>query len=95
MARVEIADDTFHALQRIASGTGSELDALVECALSPLIELERLSDDEWLRRWDAVIARIRAGVPEGITAEDIDRDLDAAIAGCEVVSVRAFLEVLP
>lgn len=80
VARIEIADETYRALTRLAEARGSDVNALVECALTSFVDFEALGDDQWQERRDAAITRIRAGIPEEITEAEVDADIDAAIA---------------
>ena len=80
MAKVEIADETFRAIERFAETRGSDVNAVVECAITSFVDLEAVDDEQWQRRWDAAIARIRSGIPKDISDAEIDADIAAAIA---------------
>lgn len=80
MAKVEIADETFQALTRFAESRGSDVSALVECAITSFVDFEALDDEQWQERWDAAIARIRSGIPKDITDAEVDADIEATIS---------------
>lgn len=80
MAKVEIADETFRALMRFAEAHGSDVNALVECAITSFVDFEALDDERWQERWDSAVARIRSGIPTDITGAEVDADIEAAIA---------------
>src|SRR5437763_1300175 len=47
--------------------------------LAPAEELHRLEpDSEWQQRLDEIVARIRNGIPEGISPDEIEADITAA-----------------
>jgi predicted transcriptional regulator len=78
MPSVQLQQDTLAALERIAARRGSDLPATVEAALSQFIALEELTDEQYQRAWDILLREIRAGVPRGITPDEIEADIDAA-----------------
>ena len=78
MPSVQLEQDTLAALERIAARRGSDLKATVEAALSQYIALEELTEEQYQRAWDIILREIRVAVPQGVSAEEIEADIDAA-----------------
>jgi hypothetical protein len=78
MPSVQLEQDTLAALERIAARRGSDLRATVEAALSQFIALEELTEEQYQRAWDILLSEVRAGIPPGVTIEEIEADIDAA-----------------
>ena len=78
MPSVNIAPATYEALKRVAEKTGSDVAATLERAVTQFLSLEEMSEEEYQRQWDELLAEVRANIPPGITPEQVDADIDAA-----------------
>jgi len=79
MPSVNISDETYEKLQRVAATTGRTPDDTAEDLLQGPLCTEPLSADEWQRRWDELRARTLARIPPGISNEEIEADVLAAV----------------
>lgn len=80
MTTVDVKNESYDALKRLADARGSSIETLVEKAISDLLLREASSPEEWLRRWSEVQADIQSRLPADISEEEIEADIDAAIA---------------
>lgn len=80
MAAVEIRPESYKALQALAESKGASIEMLLEMAVEDLLRRQDTNPNDWLRRWHALQAEIQTNMPPGVTAEEIEADIDAAIA---------------
>jgi predicted transcriptional regulator len=80
MATIQVQNETLEAIKHIALVEGSDVAATIERALAQFIAVKRVKEASLQKRWDEVIATIRAGVPAELSAEEIEADIDAAVA---------------
>ncbi len=79
MAHVDIKPESYDALKVLAERQGSTVESMVQMAVEDLIRRQESSPDEWLKRWRAVQFEIQAGMPDGVSGEEIEREIDEAI----------------
>src|SRR5213595_1308040 len=84
MPTVDIAavrDDFEATLSRVIEGKERVIltrEGKPVAVLAPAEELHRLEpDSEWQHRLDEIVARIRSGMPEGISPDEIEADITA------------------
>lgn len=80
MSTVEVKPDSYEELRRLAAARGSSVENLVELAISDLLRRQASSAEDWLHRWKALQAEIQRKMPSGVNGEEIEADIDAAIA---------------
>ena len=78
MATINVQQSTFEAIKQIAERSGSDVAATVERALEQFIATQEMSDEEYRDAWAQLRRDVQAHMPAGITAEEIERDIDAA-----------------
>ena len=78
MPKVDVPSGTYEAIERIAARSGTDIAATVAEALSQFIHLKEMSDGEYQREWDVVLATIAASRPSAVTAAEVESDIDAA-----------------
>jgi hypothetical protein len=78
MATINVQESTFKAIKQIAERSGSVVAATVERALEQFIATEEMSDEEYRNAWEQLRRDVRAHMPADVTAEEIERDIDAA-----------------
>lgn len=79
MATINVQQSTFEAIKQIAERSGSDVAATVERALEQFIAAQELSDEEYRDAWDRLLADIRSHIPKGLSPDEIEADIDAAI----------------
>lgn len=79
MATINVQQSTFEAIQGIAESEGSDVNATIEKALAEFIAARHMGDAAFQQRWDKVLADIRSHIPEELTPDEIESDIDAAV----------------
>jgi Tfp pilus assembly protein PilN len=77
-ATFELPEDTVAALQALARSRGAEVDEVAREALQEFVAASGMSDDEYQRRWDALLERVRNRIPGDVTPDDIEAEINAA-----------------
>jgi hypothetical protein len=80
MPTVEVNRESYESLKQLADARGSSVQALVQLAVDDLVRRQQSTPDDWLQRWRELQATIQARIPEGLTADEIEADIDAAVA---------------
>lgn len=74
---VQVPDEQARELAHLAAQEHRSLDELVQLALGDYLARRRRARSDWVRRFDDVVARFRAGVPPDMTPEEIEADITA------------------
>jgi hypothetical protein len=80
MPSVNLSLETYEKLKQLADERGCTPEAAIELAVSRELRSERLSPGEWQREWDSLVASIRARIPEDNSPEELEADIDVAVA---------------
>ena len=88
---VYLDEEQARQLRRLAGENGRSFAAMVREALGEYLERRgagpiarvtapprQIPEDEWQARWDAVLQRLRAGVPSDMSPEEIEAEITAA-----------------
>jgi hypothetical protein len=78
--KVVLADGDLRALERLAAVEGSTIERLVQQAVRDYLARYAEPDPDWQRRFDDLIARIQNRIPPEIGPEEIEADVNAALA---------------
>jgi predicted transcriptional regulator len=82
---IELDEERDRALRHLAEREGRTVSAVVQQAVDDYLARRdghwSPPDDEWRAAFDAAVARLRGnGPPPDMTAEEIDAEVDAAVA---------------
>ena len=80
MPSVNLSQETYEKLKKLAERRHSSLGDAVEKALDAEAAEQAKLDARWRQEWDDLVATIRSRVPRDRTAEEIDADIDATVA---------------
>ena len=77
---IELDEEQVRELERLAAKDRQTVDELVREAVNGYLAQRGRDWTDWNRRFNALVARFREGVPPGITPEEIEADITAARA---------------
>jgi hypothetical protein len=77
---VVLTDGDLRALERLAATEGSTIENLVQQAVHDFLARHAGPDPDWQRRFDDLITRIQSRIPPEIGPDEIEADVNAAIA---------------
>ena len=80
MPSVNISDETYEKLRALATRKGCTMDAVAQIAVNHELLLSEMTEEEYQQRWDDLLRRMRSGVPAGVTEDEIEADVAAAVA---------------
>lgn len=74
---IEISDRQAKELQRLAVADRRNIGDLVQTAIGDYVARRTRDRSDWIRRFDRVVAQIRAGVPSEMTPAEIEDEITA------------------
>jgi hypothetical protein len=77
---IEFDEDLIRALERAATVEGRSVDELIRQAVEGYLAQRERDWSSWDDRFTALVARIQANLPPGMTSEEIEADISAARA---------------
>lgn len=77
---VDLDEPSLRALTERAAAEGMSAADLVRLLVVRYLAAPPANDQAWQDRWDQLLAEFRAGVPAGVTPEEIEADVIAARA---------------
>ena len=88
-ANFYVDEGRLKALKHLAVSEESSVAELVREAIDLLLvtRVDRLEREDWRERLRAIVEEVHTGVPKGISIQEVEADVEAAIA--EVRSARA------
>lgn len=75
---IELPGDQLSQLERLAAREHRSVDELVQFAVGDYLARRTRDWSEWGRRFDELVARVRAHVPADVTSEEIEADITLA-----------------
>lgn len=78
MPSIQVSRETFERIQRLAAERGRTLGEVVDEVFSAGANIAR-TQAEWTEIWDRIRADVQSRVPPGMTDDELDAEVDAAI----------------
>jgi len=75
---VELELSDVLALEALAAHDQRSLEDILTLAVRNYVSRRTMDDAEWKGRWEKAITTLRSGVPEDLTAEEIEAEASAA-----------------
>jgi len=82
---VELDDDQLRELERLAAQVSTPVDELVRQAVRHYLLAQ---EGTWGARFDALSEKVRAGLPPGVSSDDIEADISAAADEARAIRVN-------